>query len=331
MKPAQKADLRRIKKELMGKTSPGATTGIGDMLKAVYDTDNNGVVDDADKLDGQHAAAFAAAAHNHDLAYVKLSDYEDADVLTKIKNVDGSGSGLDADKLDGNEATAFAQATHSHAGSDITSQVDDSDKVDGQHAAAFAQASHIHPVVTTLANGFMAQLPDDQGKFYNGKGSWVELVAAAGQIIVWSACSNNSRHNNTTERLVAATSPRKYKEITFNEPAKNIRIKWQMSVDPDSGNIIYGAVYVNGIRKSGWDSTSSADYQTFSYDLTEKLNSGDKIQIYCYQSAAIPAGYVANMQLCYDRAIGGFGNYTLVNPLPVNEFVDYNTTDSDPV
>jgi len=37
----------------------------------------------------------------HDDRFVKLTDYEDSDVLTKIKSVDGSGSGLDADLLDG--------------------------------------------------------------------------------------------------------------------------------------------------------------------------------------------------------------------------------------
>lgn len=328
MKPAQKADIRRVKKELTGKISPGAGSGIGDMLKSTYDTDNDGKVDDSDKLDGQHAAgfaqashthaggditsqvgdsdkvdgqhaaAFAAAAHNHDTAYVKLTDYEDADVLTKIKNVDGSLSGLDADKLDGNEATAFAAATHSH------------------------------PVVSTSANGFIAQLPDDQGKFYNGKGSWVELVAAAGQIVLWSAASNNGRHNNITEHTVMAISETKYKEITFNEPAKNIRIKWQMKAA--EGDTIYGVVYVNGVRKSNWFSSISTTYETFTYDLTQKLNSGDKVQIYCYLALYLEPGYVANMQLFYDRAICGFGNYTLITPLTVNEFTDYNTTDSDP-
>jgi len=35
------------------------------MLKSVYDTDADGKVNDADKLDGQEAAAFAAASHVH--------------------------------------------------------------------------------------------------------------------------------------------------------------------------------------------------------------------------------------------------------------------------
>ena len=37
------------------------------MLKTTYDADLDGTVDDADTVDGQHAAAFAAAAHNHNL------------------------------------------------------------------------------------------------------------------------------------------------------------------------------------------------------------------------------------------------------------------------
>jgi len=37
----------------------------------------------------------------HDDRFVKLTDYENSDVLGKIKAVDGSGSGLDADLLDG--------------------------------------------------------------------------------------------------------------------------------------------------------------------------------------------------------------------------------------
>ena len=37
------------------------------MLKTTYDTNADGTVDDADTVDGQHAAAFAAAVHNHNL------------------------------------------------------------------------------------------------------------------------------------------------------------------------------------------------------------------------------------------------------------------------
>ena len=50
--------------------------GAGDMTKATYDANDNGAVDDAedaDTLDGSHAAAFAASAHNHTGTYVPFS------------------------------------------------------------------------------------------------------------------------------------------------------------------------------------------------------------------------------------------------------------------
>ena len=44
--------------------------GTGDMLKATYDTNNNGIVDNAEKLGGKSASEFAAAVHSHEIADV---------------------------------------------------------------------------------------------------------------------------------------------------------------------------------------------------------------------------------------------------------------------
>jgi len=38
---------------------------VGDMLKSIYDTNSDGIVDNADKLDGKHASDFALASHTH--------------------------------------------------------------------------------------------------------------------------------------------------------------------------------------------------------------------------------------------------------------------------
>ena len=64
---------------------------------------------DADTLDGFDSTAF-----------VKVSDYDPADVIAKIITVDGPGSGLDADTLDGLDSTDFAAASHTQAASTIT-------------------------------------------------------------------------------------------------------------------------------------------------------------------------------------------------------------------
>lgn len=42
----------------------------GLMLKSVYDTDDNGIVDNAEKLGGKSASEFAAAVHSHEIADV---------------------------------------------------------------------------------------------------------------------------------------------------------------------------------------------------------------------------------------------------------------------
>jgi len=85
--------------------------------------DGSGSGLDADKLDGHDASYFAPSSHNHDSRYVKLSDYEDSDVLAKIKNVDGSGSGLDADKLDGQEGSFYRNASNLNTGTVPTARL----------------------------------------------------------------------------------------------------------------------------------------------------------------------------------------------------------------
>lgn len=51
-------------------TLTAAVAKAGDMKKSVYDADNDGVVDNAKKLDGKTAAQFAAAQHSHEIANV---------------------------------------------------------------------------------------------------------------------------------------------------------------------------------------------------------------------------------------------------------------------
>ncbi len=50
--------------------------GSGDMLMSVYDTDGNGVVDNAEKLDGKTADYFAKAQHEHE---EYLTEYTETD------------------------------------------------------------------------------------------------------------------------------------------------------------------------------------------------------------------------------------------------------------
>jgi hypothetical protein len=78
-----------------------------------------GIGFNADMVDGQHAAEFAGAGHEHDTDYAPLSHPHDGANITtgKINNLrlnTGTGNGLDADTVDGQHAAAFAGATHNH-------------------------------------------------------------------------------------------------------------------------------------------------------------------------------------------------------------------------
>ncbi len=109
--------------------------GVGDMLRSIYDTNNNGIVDNAEKVNGHTVESdVPAGAKFTDTTYAVATQTTDglltaddktkldgivgtgvmtaAEILTEIKTVDGSGSGLDADKLDGKDATEFAPASH---------------------------------------------------------------------------------------------------------------------------------------------------------------------------------------------------------------------------
>lgn len=54
-------------------------SGTGDMSKSVYDTDGNGAVDNAEKLEGHAASYFSPATHNHDGVYQPAGTYATPD------------------------------------------------------------------------------------------------------------------------------------------------------------------------------------------------------------------------------------------------------------
>lgn len=99
--------------------------GSGDMMKATYDSNGNGIVDNAEKLEGHAASYFAQATHSHAIADVNglqaaLNGKGAGDMKKSVYDADGDGVVDNAQKLDGKTAAQFAAAQHSHAISAIT-------------------------------------------------------------------------------------------------------------------------------------------------------------------------------------------------------------------
>lgn len=98
-------------------------SGSGDMMKATYDSNGNGIVDNAEKLEGHAASYFAQATHSHAIADVnglQAALNATGDMKKSVYDADGDGVVDNAKKLDGRTAAQFAAASHSHAISAIT-------------------------------------------------------------------------------------------------------------------------------------------------------------------------------------------------------------------
>ena len=145
------AEHTHANKDVLDKITVGTAVSydldsFGDMKTSVYDTTQNGIVDNAEKVNGLTVetavpinAVFTDTVYTPPSTYsadiiadgttnkvltttlkTKLDGIEDgatadqtaAEILTAIKSVDGTTSGLDSDLLDGKHANEFALSSH---------------------------------------------------------------------------------------------------------------------------------------------------------------------------------------------------------------------------
>lgn len=99
-------------------------SGSGDMMKATYDSNGNGIVDNAEKLEGHAASYFAQATHSHAIADVnglqkELNGKGAGDMKKSVYDANNDGVVDNASKLGGKSASEFAAAVHDHEISDV--------------------------------------------------------------------------------------------------------------------------------------------------------------------------------------------------------------------
>ena len=152
--------------------------GTGDMAKSVYDTDNNGIVDNAEKLEGHAASYFAQATHSHaitDVNGLQAALNATGDMKKSVYDADGDGVVDNAQKLDGRTAAQFAAAQHSH----------DMSQVSGLSSALTgkADASHRHEIADV--NGLQSAL--------DGKINTTYTLGITGNAIVLTPSSGEAQ------------------------------------------------------------------------------------------------------------------------------------------
>ena len=128
-------------------------SGSGDMMKATYDSNGNGIVDNAEKLEGHAASYFAQATHSHAIADVnglqeELNGKGAGDMKKSVYDADGDGVVDNAKKLDGRTLAQFAPAQHSH----------DMSQVSGLSSALMGKADAAHSHEIADVNGLQAAL-----------------------------------------------------------------------------------------------------------------------------------------------------------------------------
>ena len=128
-------------------------SGSGDMMKATYDSNGNGIVDNAEKLEGHAASYFAQATHYHAIADVnglqeELNGKGAGDMKKSVYDADGDGVVDNAKKLDGRTLAQFAPAQHSH----------DMSQVIGLSSALMGKADAAHSHEIADVNGLQAAL-----------------------------------------------------------------------------------------------------------------------------------------------------------------------------
>lgn len=154
--------------------------GSGDMLKSTYDTNGNGIVDNAERLEGHAASYFAQATHSHAIADVnglqeELNGKGAGDMKKSVYDADGDGVVDNAQKLDGRTAAQFAAAQHSH----------DISQVSGLSSALTGKADAAHSHEIADVNGLQDAL--------DGKINTTYTLSITGNAIVLTPSSGDAQ------------------------------------------------------------------------------------------------------------------------------------------
>jgi len=287
--------LKRLKKELILQMPTGSGgSGSGDMLKSVYDVNNNGIVDNAEKLDGKHASEFASSSHQH----------PGTDITSKV---------ADSDKLDGKHASEFASASHKtqHA-------IGGADAITPSDIGAVNKAGDT--MTGTLTVPGLNISPISNGQFLkkqNDQIIGVEIVSATGEIQVGSIISTNIRHSANNTQTITTTTFTMVKEFQMNEIVGKLRL-YLTGKSYKTGVLLIVQIRKNGSTFLGNFNFGNIEVTNY-LDITAGFSAGDKLQVWAAMESDGIIGYVKNCQLAYDFGIVKIGSYDLASPIALTK------------
>jgi hypothetical protein len=246
--------------------------------------------ENADKLDGQHASAFATSAHTHagenitsgTVAEVRIhADIaRDSEIMPTVLANDGAASTLDADLLDGQHASAFAAGTHTHAGGDITSGT----VAEARIHAAIARDSEIMSTVLTndgTGSGLDADLLDGlhASTFQRHYANVIVVAKSGGDYTTITAALNSITTASDTNRYLIQVMPGIYTE----------RVTMKQYVDIEgAGELTTKITFTGGSTQNSGAATLVGAGEAELRFLKVENTGGNAYAIAIYNSSAAP-------------------------------------------
>lgn len=166
---------------------------------------------DSELLDGQEAAAFAAAAHDHAAVYSVLGHNHDADYLA----IDGTAA--NSSLLEGNAAAAFALAGHTHTG--VYSAADHNHMVDNLSNVTIADVQDGDVLTWDADTSEWLNVAPSAGATLDGIGDVTITTPADGDVLSWQ--DDPGVWVNVTPEAAAMGNVEDLADVAITTPADN--------------------------------------------------------------------------------------------------------------
>jgi hypothetical protein len=163
---------------------------------------------------------------------------------------------------------------------------------------------------TGLTEGEYYYLQDDKTIGVNPGTYFVQLGIAISstqllinfQLGTKVSASDNEVTTNSANTSTGSLTYVKLKETKYNDVSGTIRVKFKMTTQTSTSDLVYGRIYKNGVAYGTEWSTNQQDpaYDEFTDDLS--FSSGDLIQLYGKSSSGT-SQYFKDFKLCYTKSL----------------------------